>query len=428
MTINKNKKILSNIELLFLGIYFFTLPIAHITSIQSISSVLFICFFLFKNYNNIDYRIFFEYKWLIISMIITLVLAFISLGFTPEINNSLKEIKSELIRNFALMIILFYYTLLTDEVKLKKLISIIFCVLLIHTIINLVIWIEHGGFPYRAGGLLDSGGGERFGIWATYSLAASIALFYTNYKKSTLFILFLSVLSICANQTRATFVATIVIAIIFFIFFAHNKKIKLLILSVIIISIGIYYQYSENLTKRYNIKHMISNVEHIIDTSPSKFTQIDIEHSSLVRLSMWKSVILYRLKKPFIPTGYGRFLYKKSIEKKFENSPENLPYKIFAQTHNDFIGTLYSLGMIGLLALIYLLYYKLKISYSLFKISNTLHFKVYAVFIFLGTIGFIGSMMFGSFFGDSETKFFYPLYGILLGIYYNEKKKYCKII
>ncbi|NOX14603.1 MAG: hypothetical protein GXP61_00920, partial [Epsilonproteobacteria bacterium] len=67
-------------------------------------------------------------------------------------------------------------------------------------------------------------------------------------------------------------------------------------------------------------------------------------------------------------------------------------------------------------------YYNLKISYILFHHSNENIIKIYAIFIFLGTTGFIGSMMFGSFFGDSEAKFFYPLYGILLGIYYKYEK------
>ncbi len=404
-----------------LGIFFFSLPIAGVASIQSISLGLFIIYALIKNHGKIPYKKLFFYKNILLAFIIILFLALVSLYFTPDVKESLKEIKSELVRSFAVMGIFFLYTIINDRKKIINIFYVIMLSLLLHTIINLFIWYSHGMWPYRAGGLLDSGGGERFGIWATYAFSAAIAMLFTKYKKSAFILISLSTLSVYANQTRATFIASILIIILVFIFFTNNKKIKLFSLTTIILIICLFYNYSENLSNRYNVKHMISNVEHALYLPPSKFTQIDMEYSTLVRLSMWKSVILYRLQEPFIPTEYGRFLYAKSIKKNFKNSPENLPFKIFAQTHNDFIGTLYSLGIIGLLAFIYILYFKLKIAFNIFKKTDNTYYRAYGVFIFLGTIGFIISMTFGSFFGDSETKFFYPLYGILLGIYYNEK-------
>ena len=54
------------------------------------------------------------------------------------------------------------------------------------------------------------------------------------------------------------------------------------------------------------------------------------------------------------------------------------------------------------------------IEYGLTKDEN---YKSFGVLVFLGTFGYIGSMMFGSFFGDTEQMFFYILLGAALSIY-----------
>ncbi len=418
-----SKKIVKKyIDTIFLSMYFFFLPISHFTTAQSISSVLFIVVAFIGYKNKISFSSIFRYKNILIVFFSFLTLSLISLFYTPDIIGSLKEIKSELVRNFILMLIFFYYFSVIESNKLEKTIFIIFFILFVHSVINIFIWLNHGGWPYRAGGLLDSGGGERFGIWITYALSASIALFFTKCKKSAFLFFAISIVSVAANQTRATFVSIVLIGILFFILFEKNRKIQLSFFAMLILLGLFFYQFSSNFSYRYNLRHIFSKTEQIIKTPPSKFNTIGIENSTAARLSMWKSVIIYRLKNPFIPQEYGRFLYGKSIKKNFKKTPKNLPFAIFAQTHNEFVGMLYSLGIIGLLIFIYFLYYNLKISYILFHHCDKNTIKVYAIFIFLGTTGFIGSMMFGSFFGDSEAKFFYPLYGMLLGIYYKYEK------
>ncbi|NOX15268.1 MAG: O-antigen ligase family protein, partial [Epsilonproteobacteria bacterium] len=343
------KTIKKYIDTIFLSIYFFTLPISHFTTAQSISSVLFIITAFIKYRNKISFSSIFEYKNILIVFFGFLTLALISLFYTPDVIGSLKEIKSELIRNFILMFIFFYYFSVIESNKLEKTVFITFFILFVHSVINIFIWFNHGGWPFRAGGLLDSGGGERFGIWITYALSASIALFFTKYKKSAFLFFVVSIVSIIANQTRATFVSVALMSILFFILFGENKKIKLSFFAILLLLGLSFYEFSPNFSYRYNLKHMLSKTELIIKTPPSKFNNIGIEDSTAARLSMWKSVIIYRLKDPFVPQEYGRFLYGKSIEKNFKQTPQNLPFIIFAQTHNEFIGILYSLGIVGLL-------------------------------------------------------------------------------
>ena len=416
-----------NIDLFLLSIYFLSLPIAGITSIQSISLGLFVIVFLINNYKNFQLKNILFYKNIIITFFILLALAILSLFFTPDVKETLKEIKSELIRSFIVMTIFFLYTVLNKKKKITYILYILTAILLFHTLINLYIWFTNGMWPYRAGGLLDSGGGERFGIWATYALSISIALLFSKYKYLTIPFIIISILSITANNTRATFLALFIIIFLFLIFFIKNRYFKVSLLIISTISIIMFVHYSKNFSTRYNAHTVVTNLSMITKYSPKKDKTLVKKHkwddSSVVRLSMWKSVIIYRLQEPFLPQGYGRFIYGKGIKNNFKDSPENLPYKIFPQTHNDFIGTLYSLGLIGLIAFIYFLYYQLKISLKIYQNSKNQSYKIFSIFVFLGTIGFMTSMMFGSFFGDSEVKFFYPLYGILLGIYYKENYK-----
>jgi len=419
-----------NFDLFFLSIYFFSLPIAKVTSIQGISLALFILYFLIENYKNLKIKRILYFKNIITVFTILLLLAILSLFFTPDIIETLKEIKSELIRSFIVLIIFFSYTLLNNTKKITYILYIIATVLLVHTFLNLFIWYSHNMWPYRAGGLLDSGGGERFGIWATYALAMPIAFLFSKYKYIAIPFSIIAIISIVANNTRATFVAIPIMLIMLLLFFIKNKYIKISFLFLITIFIILFINYSKNFTNRYNAHSMITNISLITKYTPREYTKLVSKHgwdnSAVTRLSMWKSVIIYRLNEPYLPRGYGRFVYGKGIKNDFKNSPQNLPYNVFPQTHNEFIGMLYSLGIMGLLALIYFLYYQLKISYKIFEKATNESHKIWGVFVFLGTIGFIISMMFGSFFGDSEVKFFYPLYGIILGIYYKENATYEK--
>ena len=420
----------NNIDLFFLSIYFFSLPIAHFTAVQSISGSIFIIIFFIKYYNKIQFTIVYKYyKNIVFIFLVFIILALISLFNTPDLKESIEEINSELIRNFLVLFMLIFYIYFSNDKKIKSIFIIIASILLIHTLLNIGVWIYNGGWPARTGAFLDGtikgiriGSAERFGIWATYMLSAAIALILLKYKKIGYIFLFLSLISIIANQTRATFISSLLIFVVTFFTFSKNIKMKFIILLLTFMAISLFYQYSSKLSPRYNVKHIVLNFKKIINTSPNKFQNLGIEYSTYTRLAMWKSAILYRLKDPFIPQEYGRFLYGKSIKLNFKNEPKNLPLHIYAQTHNEFIGMLYSLGVVGLITFLYFLYFQLKISYILSKIDSNSIYQIFGIFTFLGTIGFIGSMMFGSFFGDSEAKFFYPLYGMILGIYLKIKK------
>ncbi len=413
-----------SLDLFFLSIFLFSLPISRVTAIQNISFVLFVLlsFLILK---NIHYRKILSFQLYLFLLVGLITISIISIGFSIEPKETISEIRGELVKPFIISLIIFLFFYKFDDIKIQKIFFIIVVSLGFHTLLNIYIWFEHGLWPYRAGGLLDSGGGERFGIWVTYSLAVAIALFFTKYKKIAIFFLVITLVSIVANNTRATFVAAVMILFFFFLLFYKNKIMKYSILTIIILSILSFIIYSKNFDTRYNAFNIISAVKHMDSYTPSEYDKLVIEnnlgHSTVARLAMWKSILLYRGDDLFTPQGYGRFLYGKSIKKIFEDKKENIPYSLFAQAHNDYMTIFFSLGLIGLLLFIVLLGYLLKILHYIYL--NNHQYRPYVIFIFLGTIGYMSSMMFGSFFGDSEKIYFYILYGITLALYLKTKEQ-----
>ena len=186
----KSRKVYKEWDLFFLFLYIFFLPIAHVTTIQLILKLLFALYVIEKYKHLNEFKIaFFEYKVLWIAFLLFFILALLSLFKTPNKIETLKEIKGELIENLIFFIIFFYYAIKLNKNKLKTILSSILIIFLIHNVINIIIWIKHGGWPFRAGALLDTPNGERFGIWITYSIALGIAFFRINKKLSIISLL-----------------------------------------------------------------------------------------------------------------------------------------------------------------------------------------------------------------------------------------------
>lgn len=413
-----------NFDLFFLFLFIVSLPIAHVTALQNIS---FLFFFIFSllSLKKIKFNLFKEFNYFVIIIILFVFISFLSIEYSLFPAKVLSQIRAELIKPLLVLIVAFFFILNINKNRLKYVFFILLFGLFIHGCINLYLWNSNGFWPFRSGGLLDNGGGERFGIWATYSLSISIALFFTKYKKIAFLIFSIFLLSVIANNTRATFVGVIFILLSLFIYFYKNRAIKIIVIFMLFSIVVSFIYYSKNLNTRYNAYNIISSSSYFISYNPYSYKELakkyNLGHSSLARLSMWKSVFLYRIEDPITPQGFGRFLFGKSIEKVWKDKKENLPYIIFPQAHNDFITILFSLGIFGLILFILFLSYNLKIAYYIFK--NSEKYRPFAVFVFLGTVGYIASMMFGSFFGDSEQLYFYLLYGMLLAFYLKTKEE-----
>lgn len=412
------------VGLFFLGIFLFSLPISGVTAIQNISLVLYIIF-SFILLNNIQYKKILSLQPYLMIILGLVIISIISISFSIDPKETISEIRGELVKPFIISLLIFLFVYMFDNEKIHYIFILLLVALFFHTILNIYIWFDHGMWPFRAGGLLDNGGGERFGIWTTYSLAMAIALFFTKYKKIAILFFLLSLVSIIGNNTRATFIGLIMILFSYFLFFCKNKIFKYSIILIITLSMVSFIIYSKNFETRYNAFNMISAIKHLDSYTPSEYdkliTENNLGENIVVRLAMWKSILLYRGEDLFAPQGYGRFLYGKSVKILFENQKENIPYLLLSQAHNDYMTIFFSLGLVGLLFFLALLGYLLKILYYIFIHSSD--YKAFAVFGFLGTIGYMSSMMFGSFFGDSEKIYFYILYGVTLALYLKTKEQ-----
>lgn len=415
--------------------YILCLPIAKITAIQNSLYLLFMIVFIYFNYKQFTCKDFPKIKTFFIIFGVLLFLALISSFYSINYKQTLSEIRSEFIKPLIYFILMYFFINLSNKEKSEKLFFLLGLILLFHTFLNIGIWIDNGGWPSRTGGLLDGsirewnmdGSAERFGIWTTYTLAFSLSMLFTKYKKIAYLFIVIVFVSIVANHTRATFIGTIFILFSYFIFFYKNRLIKFITLFLLISSIVSFTFYSKNLGERFNVYNMISSLKYLDEYTPSEFKKLEdnygLGYSTVTRLGMWKSVILYRLDEPFIPQSYGRFLYAKSLKEIYKDKQENIPYVVYSQAHSDFMSMLFSLGIVGLIFFILLLAYTLRISYILTTNSN---YKTFGIFVFLGTFGYIGSMLFGSFFGDTEQLFFYILLGATLSLYIKHLNENCE--
>lgn len=402
------------IDIFLLAIVFLLLPANHTRVIKNIFlwSFVFIRLMYIKEYR---FNMLLNYKFLYIILGGLLALALASIPFSADMLKTFREIKSDF---FAQYFILFFIVLninIMDKKRINYIFIIMVLSLIIHTCINIFMWQKGGFWPFRAHGLVST---EKFGIWATYALSISIALFYTKYKKVAFLLIPVSLVSIVANNTRATFLGMLLIIVLYFLFFYRNRFIKYAFLITLVLSLTTFIFYSKKFGNRYNVYNTVSKLEKLKNLSPSEFeigvSKHGLDFSILSRLSMYKAIIIYRNSHVFTLNGYGRNLYGKQIREVFKNQKENLPFAIMGHPHNNFLGIYFSLGILGLVLFILLFLYNLKTSLLVYK--NSEQYKYFGVYAFFGTIGYIASLSFADYFGGTVLTYFYILFGINLGI------------
>ncbi|WP_170019319.1 O-antigen ligase family protein [Campylobacter sp. RM16190] len=425
---SKYRNLVDYSKVLLFGIYIFVLPISHVTAAQSISLGLFVLLVLLSDCKNFVFKDILAIKNILFIFIGLLILSYFSLLYSVDTAQSFKEANSELLKNIIIMLFVFLYFKSLPEPLLEVYMRLIYISIAVHMLINIYIW-HHFGFEFsvntRMGGLLDGaleqggGAGERFGIWATFFLAFALSLWYFSDKKFAILALFLALINIVANQTRATYVGVILIFMLLFTVMPKKRVTRALFFIILAISTVSFYKFSDNLSSRYNLTH-VNEYMSLLNETPAKmrdYKEHGLDYSIATRLSMWKSALLYRMDEPFIPTGYGRSLYGKSITKLMDE--QNRPFVVYSQVHNEFIGVFFSLGIFGLLLFLALWFYYFKMSIVLLR-SDESRFKIFGFFSFFGGVGFVASLCFGSFFGDSEAKFFYLLFGMICAITYRK--------
>ena len=116
------------LDLFFLSVLLFSLPITGVTAVQNISLVLFfiVCFIVSKDIQYkevISLRI---YLMIILGLVVTSI---ISVYFSIEPKETISEIRGELIKPFVLSLIVFLFIYVFDDNKIKKIFFILFAAL-----------------------------------------------------------------------------------------------------------------------------------------------------------------------------------------------------------------------------------------------------------------------------------------------------------
>lgn len=413
-----------NIGIVFLLLSaLFSLGVAHINTIVYITMYGGILLFYAKYYSFIRRKDFLEIRWVLLLFIIYLLIAIISLYFSIDPKQTLKEIKSEILQNFIIFISLYLIGRRIDERFTNYLIYGVVAVFFIHAFLNIPLWVYYD-FKPRMGGLLDTPGGEKYAVWLNVAFAFLVSLFLLKNYKYGIFLGLILAFSMALNSARAMYVGMFLV-LIFSGLFIRDKRTTLRFYSAfftVVLSATIFvYMFGDSISHRFDLKGKSEEIVRIVNLPPAKmgvYAQ-DVELLSEVsRLAMWKSIYEAIKQDPITPRGFGRGLYSKSITEEFSDTPDLIPPKeaLFQFPHNCFLGMLYQLGLFGFVTLLLLLFIVSKKIFEGYKNTMIESYKLFLAAVFLAIIGFWGNMLFASFFVDSEARMLYFLMGLALGI------------
>lgn len=406
---------------------FFVFPIADIQPYKEffLYSTIFLGLWYYND--RINFSLLKPLKIPLVLIAVFLSIALISLIFSVDPYESLKKIKVSIIENVFMLILIYLICINFDQKSYQRLFYGIGAAFSIHAIINIVLWQQNGGFPYRSGGLLDTPGGEMFGIWAAFFLAYSVALTIYYHKKLGVFLLLLALVSIIANNTRATYIGVLAMLTFAPFFLAYSRRNKIILSTAILLGSVCFYsllgqQVSEN---KHDYTKIFSKLELIVNMPPAEMEKLDrvygMDGGIAIRLSLWKSAMLSILQNPLLPRGYGQDLYLKTLKQENQNTPENLPYEHYPQLHNDFLGMWYALGFIGLLAFTGFFIYTIRTCINVSQCSKNNLDIAFSVFIGLGIVTEAVAMFFGTYFTGSEAKIIFMLMAIITALYVRNK-------
>ncbi|MCK5506757.1 MAG: hypothetical protein KAJ10_16445, partial [Thermodesulfovibrionia bacterium] len=89
----------------------------------------------------------------------------------------------------------------------------------------------------------------------------------------------------------------------------------------------------------------------------------------------------------------------------------------FDQSHNTFINTAVQLGIQGLITLLFIIYFILKMSWGIWKKGGTEFQKYFSISVFIMTAGFFTANQFAEFYIDDTALLFWLFIGLLTSIY-----------
>jgi len=187
---------------------------------------------------------------------------------------------------------------------------------------------------------------------------------FTKIIKVVLFIiLILSIISIFNIGSRSAFLAIVLLMVFYTFVYLKGRNRIFAAIGIVILSFGSYYG-NDNVKMRIDkVSHGLS--EYINEPNPGLATaKFDQVHDIAARLEMWRAARFFFVENPIL--GFGPNEYKHEIKilinKKLINSVAKASHP-----HNAFFMELYSKGLLGLIAMLMVLYYPANIFIKYYK-------------------------------------------------------------
>ncbi|OBV29735.1 hypothetical protein BKN38_01220 [Helicobacter sp. CLO-3] len=414
-----------------------------------------------------------ESKIFFMCLFAIIVLAFISLIFTVD-----KKLSAVYLRRFLLepsiFLITIYFYFASINVRAKIIFLYVFvaiCMLQpLFTIIDFFDFMteRHMKFSdtdnthslgfYRAMPIFFSEAQTGYAFFLLIPLSISIGgLIATKYKALFAILVIINLIACTFAGTRFLYIATIVVCAMPFFIFSYKHKYKIISLVGIVIFaffVSLYY-ISASFSDRYNLQKILDNVAKIWSMPPAamgkfdslcvsnricmpqslpKDSHIELEHSSLSRISMTKSAILAILDNPFRPNGFGLILFGKNIAQIFAKSPQNMPYPIQIQrdgsilpyywtNHNGVLYIWFQLGVFGVIFMIWLhawIFMQMRTLYKKHNLRPKNSFnilaQIFSISLTLLLVGLIVSNLFDALPNRAGQIMLFMIFGIALAI------------
>jgi len=256
------------------------------------------------------------------------------------------------------------------------------------------------GEYWRPSGMINP---NIFGDIAVSMLFLSIIRIFNETPKERIFTLIaflFGVTAITLSASRGSWVSALILSGMYFILIyqqhlKNNKKYKVIVFGLFV---AILATISNTAVVQNKISAAISGVEN---------WRTGDKHLSSTgeRLNMWKSGLQAFTDSPWIGYGYGN-----ANQASQNYTSQNIVR--YSHLHNEYITTAVSAGIVGLLALLSLLFIPLRIFYQGLQNKKTYHYSLMGVLLCIGyaTFGFTHIA-----FGEEHINAFYVFFlGILL--------------
>ncbi len=335
------------------------------------------------------------FSWITIGYFSIILLSIlVADGFNAELNHLGRKVQFLLAPLIAL-------TIYQIDLPLKKLLLSIKLGLIIIGIITITQFLLGNNRP---SGMINQ---NIFGDIAVIMLFLSIAQVFIETPKERV-ITFIAtssgIIAIFLSGSRGSWLSFLIlsityIALIYRPFLQNNNKRKIFL----ILLFPIFAMFMNTYTDASkHIKDAVSNVENWNSGNISL-------GSGSERLEMWKAGLIAAKHSPFFGHGY-RNANKVSSEYTAPNNKRNI--RIKTHLHNEYITNLVSAGIVGLLALLALLFSPIIIFYQKLKNNNTYYYALMGILLCISyiTFGFTHIAL-----GEEHMNSFYVLFmGFLL--------------